>query len=284
MPFDPRESGLGQVPDPDQLISARLFSDSSKVRPGDSIWLGVEIEIEKGWHVYWKTSGDTGLPTEIEWTVPEGAMVEPLLYPTPYFYEYQDSASYAYKGKILLLSRLTLSADKEISETVSIGCDLSALVCDESNCLPYGKELGLELSVGTRTVPDPAMGEKILSSAQTRPTEIPEGSSVSALAKGESVGIEWQARDLEKLEIEKFDFFAEGDFFDHAFRPKFARTEGGHLLATLKKSDSADGLPDLVLRSLGSPFPRPGLVGKLEHRPGCLRKGQRNAREFIPER
>ena len=110
------QSASGQVPDPDQLISARLFSDSSKVRPGDSIWLGVEIEIEKGWHVYWKTSGDTGLPTEIEWTVPEGAMVEPLLYPTPYFYEYQDSASYAYKGKILLLSRLTLSADMEIPE------------------------------------------------------------------------------------------------------------------------------------------------------------------------
>ena len=247
------QSASGQVPDPDQLISARLFSDSSKVRPGDSIWLGVEIEIEKGWHVYWKTSGDTGLPTEIEWTVPEGAMVEPLLYPTPYFYEYQDSASYAYKGKILLLSRLTLSADKEISETVSIGCDLSALVCDESNCLPYGKELRLELSVGTRTVPDPAMGEKILSSAQTRPTEIPEGSNVSAIAKGQSVGIEWQAQVLEKLELEEFDFFAEGDFFDHAFRPTFARTESGHLLATLRKSESADGLPDLVRGVLAHP-------------------------------
>ena len=247
------QSGLSQAPDPDQLISARLFSDSKTVKPGEAVWLGVEIEIEKGWHVYWKTSGDTGLPTEIEWTVPEEAMVEPLLYPTPYFYEYQDSASYAYKGKILLLSRLTLSADMEIPGNISIGCNLSALVCNESNCLPYGKELGIELSAGTKTVLDPKMAEKILVSAQTRPTAIPEGSSVSALAKGESVGIEWQARDLEKLEIEEFDFFAEGDFFDHAFRPKFARTEGGHLLATLRKSDSADGLPGLVRGVLAHP-------------------------------
>ena len=121
--------------------------------------------------------GDTGLPTEIEWIVPDKVMVEPLLYPTPYFYEYQDSASYAYKGKILLLSRLTLSADmEEVKESISIGCNLSALVCNESNCLPYGKELGLELSVRTKKpFLIPKYAEKILLSAQTHPTAIPEG-------------------------------------------------------------------------------------------------------------
>ena len=248
------QSALGQVPDPDQLISVRLFSDASTVKPGDSVWLGIEIEIEKDWHVYWKTSGDTGLPTEIEWTISEEAMIEPPLYPTPYFYEYQDSASYAYKGKLLLLSRLTLPGDGEISaKALSIQCDLSALVCNEFNCLPYGKELSLELPVGKKTVLVPDHVEKISVSEKYRPDTIPKGTDVSGIAKGGSVGIEWQARDLEKLEVGKFDFFAEGDFFDHSFRPKFERTQSGHLLATLKKSDSMDGLPGSVRGVLAHP-------------------------------
>jgi len=244
----------GQSPDPEKLITARLFSNASAIKRGDSIWLGVEIEIKKGWHVYWKTSGDTGLPTEIEWTISGETEISPTLYPTPYFYEYQDSASYSYKGEILLLSRLTLPVDGEISaKALSIQCNLSALVCDESNCLPYGKELSLELPIGEKTVLFPDHVEKISASEKHRPVVPPKGSKISGIVKGGSVGIEWQAPDLEKLEVEEFDFFAEGDFFDHAFRPKFERTEGGHLLATLKKSESMDGLHESVRGVLAHP-------------------------------
>ncbi len=149
------QSVLGQTPDPDELISVRLFSDASTIKRGDSVWLGVEIEIEKDWHIYWKTSGETGLPTEIEWTISLDAKIEPTLYPTPYFYEYQGSASYAYKEKILLLTKLNLPVEGEIpGGVISVQCDLSALVCNEFNCLPYGKELSLELPIGVKTVLD----------------------------------------------------------------------------------------------------------------------------------
>ena len=132
------QSVLGQTPDPDELISVRLFSDASTIKRGDSVWLGVEIEIEKDWHIYWKTSGETGLPTEIEWTISLDAKIGPTLYPTPYFYEYQGSASYAYKEKILLLTKLNLPVEGEIpGGIISVQCDLSALVCNEFNCDIY---------------------------------------------------------------------------------------------------------------------------------------------------
>jgi DsbC/DsbD-like thiol-disulfide interchange protein/cytochrome c biogenesis protein CcdA len=248
------QPSIAQAPDPEQMISARLFSDASEIKPGDSIWLGVEIEIEKGWHVYWKTSGDTGLPTEIEWTISGETEIAPTLYPVPYFYEYQDSASYAYKGNVLLLSRLTLPSDGEISsENLSIQCNLSALVCNESNCLPYGKELSLELPIGKTTQLVPSRVEEISASEKYRPTSPPKGSRISGIVKGGSIGIEFQDPDLGKLEVEKFDFFAEGDFFDHAFRPKFEKTENGLLIATLKKSESIDGVSASVRGVLAHP-------------------------------
>jgi len=248
------ESSLGQNPDPDRLISVSLFSEASSIRPGDSVWLGVEIEVEKDWHIYWKTSGDTGLPTELEWTISGETKVEPTVYPTPYFYEYQESASYAYKGKVLLLSRLTLSGEVEIpGKALSIQCDLSALVCNESNCLPYSKELKLDLPIGEKTVFAPDHVQIISSVEKKRPSSIPEGSNVSGITKKGSIGIEWQAQGLRKLNIDQFDFFPEGDFFDHAFRPKFEKTEDGHLLVTLRESDSAEGVPESVQGVLAHP-------------------------------
>ena len=72
----------------------------------------------------------------------------------------------------------------------------SALVCDESNCLPYGKELGLELSAGTKPFLIPKWPKRSALGPNS-PHRNSRRFDVSAIAKGESVGIEWQARDLE---------------------------------------------------------------------------------------
>ena len=240
--------------DPDELVSARLFSDASEIKPGDSIWIGVEIDVEEGWHVYWKTAGDTGFPTEVEWTADDGVQIAPALYPAPYFYEYQGSASYAYKGKILLLSQLTLPAEgSSLPSNLTIQGELSALVCNESNCLPYKKELNLELPVGEKTELVPSLVQEISESLNSLPIPPSEGTRISGIAKGDTIGIEVQSPDVEKLAVEGFDFFAEGDFFDHAFRPKFEKTDDGLLVATLKKSDSSDGVSESVGGVLAHP-------------------------------
>lgn len=248
------QSALGQNPDPEKLITARLFSDASEIKPGDSIWLGVEIEIKEGWHIYWKTAGDTGFPTEVEWTVADVVQIAPALYPVPYFYEYQGSASYAYKGKILLLSRLTLPADgSSFPSNITIQGELSALVCDESNCLPYNKDLALELPVGEKTELVPSRVKEITEFQKSLPVTLPDSARVSGIVKGDTIRIEVQGPDLEKLAEEGFNFFAEGDFFDHAYRPNFKRTEGGDLLAALKKSETTDGVPESVRGVLAHP-------------------------------
>ncbi|MDC0156258.1 protein-disulfide reductase DsbD family protein [Verrucomicrobia bacterium] len=240
--------------DPDELISTRLFSDASEIKPGDSIWLGVEIDVEEGWHVYWRTAGDTGFPTEVEWMVDDGVQIAPALYPAPYFYEYQGSASYAYKGKILLLSRLTLPADgSSLPSNITIQGELSALVCNESNCLPYKKEINLELPVGEKTELVPSRVQEISESLNSLPVHPSEGVRISGIVKGDAIGIEVQSPDLEKLAEEGFDFFAEGDFFDHAFRPKFKKHADGLLIVTLKRSDSSDGVSESVGGVLAHP-------------------------------
>jgi len=44
-------------------------------RTGPAVRLGLLLDLDPGWHVYWRTPGDVGLPTEVDWDV-LGAEVE----------------------------------------------------------------------------------------------------------------------------------------------------------------------------------------------------------------
>ena len=47
-----------------------LVSDVATVEPGEPFRLGVHLELEEGWHVYWKNPGDAGLETHITFSLP----------------------------------------------------------------------------------------------------------------------------------------------------------------------------------------------------------------------
>ena len=42
------------------------------VTPGAPVWVGLQIAHQPEWHTYWKNSGDSGLPTQLEWKLPTG--------------------------------------------------------------------------------------------------------------------------------------------------------------------------------------------------------------------
>ena len=42
--------------------------------PGKPVWVGLQLAHQPGWHSYWKNSGDSGLPTQLQWTLPAGVV------------------------------------------------------------------------------------------------------------------------------------------------------------------------------------------------------------------
>ena len=54
-------------------VQAELVAQAPDgVGPGRPLWLGLSITHAPGWHTYWKNSGDSGLPTQLEWKLPPG--------------------------------------------------------------------------------------------------------------------------------------------------------------------------------------------------------------------
>ncbi len=128
-------------------VKARLLADRDAVQLGQTLRLGVELRMQEGWHTYWASSGDAGMPTEVEWILPPGVVAGPLQWPLPQKYKEQgDIVVYGYADQTLLLTDLQIPADG-LGDTLHVAADVSWLVCREL-CIPGSAKVELSLPIG----------------------------------------------------------------------------------------------------------------------------------------
>ena len=126
-------------------VRAELISEVSTIKPGEPFWVALRQTIKPHWHTYWKNPGDSGLPTEIAWTLPAGAKADPIVWPTPSFIDVGGIVNYGFHDDVLLLVRITPPADA--SGSFALKADANWLVCDDV-CIPEEGKFALDLPVG----------------------------------------------------------------------------------------------------------------------------------------
>ncbi len=147
-------SGAAQgKPDGNELVKASLISDASSIAPGQKFRVGILYRIEPGWHIYWRHSGDSGIPTKIEWRLPEGFKAEELQWPIPVREkEPGDLEVFVYENEVLLFA--TVVAPKNLpAGPVEVGAKSEWLVC-QSSCVPGSAQLSLQLKTGASSGSD----------------------------------------------------------------------------------------------------------------------------------
>jgi thiol:disulfide interchange protein DsbD len=162
------DGGFPAVPSAPEAdpVRARLVTTSNAVEPGGTVLVGVHLEQDDGWHTYWKNSGDAGLPTEIEWTLPEGWAAGPIQWPAPKRYvEAGDLITFGYSGDPVLLTRITAPRDARGPVTLRARADW--LMCKEL-CIPGDAELELTLEVGGSAAPVPARDLELIEASRAR--------------------------------------------------------------------------------------------------------------------
>lgn len=135
-------------------VQATLMSEAAAVQPGKPFWVGLRLQMDPGWHVYWKQPGDSGLPPKLKWTLPAGVSAEDIAYPRPERFTVGTLASYGYTGEVLLLVPMT-AAPSLAPGRAPISVNASWLECRET-CIPAKATLGLSLPVAAAARPDPA--------------------------------------------------------------------------------------------------------------------------------
>ena len=57
-------SSIGAVVNTDQVRAELLAHAPDGANAGQTVWVGLQLVHQPGWHTYWKNSGDSGLPTD----------------------------------------------------------------------------------------------------------------------------------------------------------------------------------------------------------------------------
>lgn len=128
-------------------VTARLFSDVESIAPGRLFTLALELKMAPGWHTYWENGGDAGLPTSVEWKLPDGFVAGPLLFPVPHRYEEEgDLVTFGYADRVILLTEVTAPADLTPDQRVELSGHASWLQCKDL-CVPGEASLSIRLAV-----------------------------------------------------------------------------------------------------------------------------------------
>lgn len=131
-------------------VVVRAVVDHDVVSPGQTFRLGVLFEMEKPWHIYWKNPGDAGLPTKVDFLLPEEFSTSELMWPIPTsFSQAGGIAGYGYEDSAFFWQSVTLSKDSALSGTVEIPVSIRWLRCSDSLCVPGRSKQKLSVGVGT---------------------------------------------------------------------------------------------------------------------------------------
>ena len=121
--------------------------------PGKTVWVGLQLTHKPEWHTYWKNSGDSGLATQLLWSLPTGVSAGAIQWPLPTKIRIGTLANYGYEGTVLLPVPLTITPDFKpplLSDTLDIKLSAAWLVC-KTECIPEEGQFTLKVPIKSST-------------------------------------------------------------------------------------------------------------------------------------
>ena len=120
---------------------------------GKTVWVGLQLTHQPEWHTYWKNSGDSGLPTSMQWTLPAGVTAGEIAWPIPKKISLGTLANYGYDNTVLLPVPLTITPAFKpalLSSDIEVKLHASWLVC-RKECVPQEGDFSLSIPVKSST-------------------------------------------------------------------------------------------------------------------------------------
>ena len=123
---------------------ASLITDTTAVNAGKPFTVGIRFKVAKGWHLYWRSPGDSGAAPEVQWTLPKGIHAGPIQWPLPHMLRAEgDLFTNVYEEELLLPVEIRPPSSLSAAPFV-LKAKLKWYVCKET-CLPGAEEVSLEM-------------------------------------------------------------------------------------------------------------------------------------------
>jgi thiol:disulfide interchange protein DsbD len=126
--------------------TVEIVAENQWIAPGSQTYLGLNFQLEKGWHIYWVNPGDSGQPPRVEWHLPAGLSAGEIEWPAPRRLGTSTIVDFGYDNSVMLLVSVHASSALPASQAAKLGAELKVLVCREI-CIPGKAQISLSLPI-----------------------------------------------------------------------------------------------------------------------------------------
>jgi DsbC/DsbD-like thiol-disulfide interchange protein len=135
-----------------RFVKIRLIADTEALVPGKTSHLAVLFDITKGWHLYWRNPGDSGLPPTVKFKPVSGLEIGQVRWPAPVKRIEGDMlVNYIHEDRLMLIYPITVGKGF-VGKDIQLKADVDWLVCKEK-CVSGKGAVDLRLPIGTSTTP-----------------------------------------------------------------------------------------------------------------------------------
>jgi thiol:disulfide interchange protein DsbD len=161
----PAARAMESAPASSSRAQVTLVTDTDAVAPGTPFRVGLRLRLAPGWHTYWVSPGDAGIPPNLELSLPAGATAGPIGWPAPERLAEGSVITFGYTGEVVLPVTVTPAKSTPAADgAVVLRAHADWLVC-EKICVPESGDFRLDLPAGT---PAPSPQAALFAAADRR--------------------------------------------------------------------------------------------------------------------
>lgn len=234
-------------------VKAQLISEVKSIQLGQTFCVALRLEMAKQWHTYWRNPGDSGMPTKIEWHLPDGFRAGEIQWPTPQKIETPHDVSFGYEGEVFLLTDIKAPDAVESGSSVEIAARVDWLACKEL-CVPGHADLILNLPVDSKkSEPDKRWVRGLAATRRNLPQKFSDW-EVKASAKNGQIFIHILSPPWFKKELADISFFPEQEgVIDLSGTQQFQRSKDEYVIK-VQQSLFAEKIPQRLQGVLVSKY------------------------------
>ena len=134
-----------------ERTSIRLISEVTHIEPSQSFFVAAHVTLKEGWHTYWLNPGDSGMPMQLQWSLPEGFKAGPIHWLPPMRIATGPIMNYAYEAETFLLVPITTPGKLTPGKEYTLTANASWLVCKDI-CIPEARTISITLTGADKSV------------------------------------------------------------------------------------------------------------------------------------
>ncbi len=151
--------------------TVEVIAERSAIAQGDRFLGALKLDIDEGWHVYWRNAGDAGIAPSIAWEITSGAQIGEFYWPAPHTIPLETLMNYGYEDQLVLPFEIVVPSDLNVGDNLIMTGKAEYQICLDI-CIWENADIDLVLPIADMPEADAENSQLIASALEASPIDM----------------------------------------------------------------------------------------------------------------